>query len=116
MTHIAGDDRSQAVLLPDVLDDYVGPAHPVRFLDAFVAQLDLGGLGFQRATPAETGRPGYHPGDLLRRPVAPRRSDSNSQPTPIAASNAFSHRLRLQPTKGRRASRKVGGRASRLRS
>ena len=66
MTHIAGDDRTQAVLLPEVLDDYVGPAHPVRFLDAFVAQLDLAGLGFQRATPAETGRPGYDPGDLLR--------------------------------------------------
>ena len=66
MTHIVGDDRTQAVLLPEVLDDYVGPAHPVRFLDAFVAQLDLAGLGFQRATPAETGRPGYDPGDLLR--------------------------------------------------
>ena len=30
------------------------------------AQLDLGTLGFQRAVPAETGRPGYDPGDLLR--------------------------------------------------
>jgi transposase/macrodomain Ter protein organizer (MatP/YcbG family) len=66
MTHIAGVDRTQAVLLPDLLDDYVGPAHPVRFLDAFVAQLDLATLGFQRVTPAETGRPGYDPGDLLR--------------------------------------------------
>ena len=66
MTHLTGIDRTQAVLLPDVLDDYVGPAHPVRFLDAFVAQLDLAGLGFRRVTPAETGRPGYDPGDLLR--------------------------------------------------
>jgi len=54
------------VLLPEVLDDYVAAANPVRFLDAFVAQLDLGALGFQRAVPAETGRPGYDPGDLLR--------------------------------------------------
>jgi transposase len=66
VAHIAGTDRTQAVLLPDVLDDYVRPDNPVRFLEAFVAQLDLGALGFQRAVPAETGRPGYDPGDLLR--------------------------------------------------
>jgi transposase len=66
MAYIAGADRTQAVLLPEVLDDYVGADNPVRFLEAFVAQLDLAALGFQRAVPAETGRPGYDPGDLLR--------------------------------------------------
>lgn len=66
MAYIAGPDRTQAVLLPEVLDDYVGADNPVRFLDAFVGHLDLGALGFQRAEPAETGRPGYDPGDLLR--------------------------------------------------
>ena len=66
MAHIAGSDRTQAVLLPEVLDDYVTADNPVRFLDAFVAQLDLAALGFQRVVPAETGRPGYDPGDLLR--------------------------------------------------
>ena len=66
MAHFAGTDRTQAVLLPEVLDDYVRGENPVRFLEAFVAQLDLGALGFQRAVPAETGRPGYDPGDLLR--------------------------------------------------
>jgi transposase len=66
VAYIAGPDRSQAVLLPEVLDDFVGADNPVRFLDAFVARLDLGALGFQRAVPAETGRPGYDPGDLLR--------------------------------------------------
>jgi transposase len=66
MAHIPGADRSQAVLLPEVLDDYVRPDNPVRFLDAFVGQLELGALDFQRAVPAETGRPGYDPGDLLR--------------------------------------------------
>jgi transposase len=66
VAHIPGADRSQAVLLPEILDDYVRPDNPVRFLDAFVGQLDLGALGFQRAAPAETGRPGYDPGDLLR--------------------------------------------------
>ena len=66
MAYIPGVDRTQAVLLPEVLDDYVRAENPVRFLNAFVAQLDLGTLGFQRAVPAETGRPGYDPGDLLR--------------------------------------------------
>jgi transposase len=66
VAHIPGADRSQAVLLPEVLDDYVRPDNPVRFLDAFVAHLDLAALGYQRAVPAETGRPGYDPGDLLR--------------------------------------------------
>ena len=66
MAYIAGSDRTQLVLLPEVLDDYVSADNPVRFLDAFVAQLDLGALGFQRSVPADTGRPGYDPGDLLR--------------------------------------------------
>lgn len=66
MAYIAGTDRTQAVFLPEVLDDYVGADNPVRFLDAFVAHLDLATIGFRRAVPAETGRPGYDPGDLLR--------------------------------------------------
>src|SRR5207253_8995402 len=40
--------------------------NPVRFIDAFVSNLDLAALGFLRAQPAETGRPAYAPGDLLR--------------------------------------------------
>jgi hypothetical protein len=35
-------------------------------VDAFVASLDLGKLGFVRSVAAATGRPGYHPGDMLR--------------------------------------------------
>lgn len=66
MAYISGVDRTQAVLLPDMLDDYVAADNPVRFLDEFVTQLDLAALGFQRAIPAETGRPGYNPGDMLR--------------------------------------------------
>jgi transposase len=38
----------------------------VRFIDAFVATLDLHRLGFEKAVAATTGRPPYHPGDLLR--------------------------------------------------
>ena len=40
MAHITGNDRSQRLLLPDVVDDYVGPDNPVRFIDAFVDSPD----------------------------------------------------------------------------
>ena len=59
MAHITGTDRAQVLLLPDTVDDYVGPDNPVRFIDAFVDSLDLAGAGFERAEPKETGRPGY---------------------------------------------------------
>jgi transposase/IS5 family transposase len=66
MTHIAGIDRSQLLLLPEAVDDYVGADNPVRFIDAFVASLDLEAAGFARVTSKATGRPGYAPGDLLK--------------------------------------------------
>ena len=46
MAHITGHDRSQTLLLPESLDDYVGPDNPVRFIDAFVDGLDLAAAGF----------------------------------------------------------------------
>jgi transposase len=66
MTHIAGYDRSQVLLFPEAIDDYVGPDNPVRFIDAFVEELDLTAAGFARVEPAAIGRPGYAPGDLLK--------------------------------------------------
>ncbi len=66
MGYIAGVGRDQQVLFPEVLDDYVGAENPVRFIDAFVASLDLIALRVQRATPPATGRPAYDPADLLR--------------------------------------------------
>ena len=66
MPHIAGHNRSQALLLPESVDDYVGPENPVRFIDAFVEGLDLAAAGFVRVAPQVTGRPGYAPKDLLK--------------------------------------------------
>src|ERR1700728_853500 len=66
MTHIAGHDRSQTLLLPESLDEYVGPENPVRFIEAFVDGLDLTEAGFVRVKSKETGRPGYAPSDLLK--------------------------------------------------
>jgi transposase len=66
MTHIFGFERSQLLLLPEAVDDYVGVDNPVRFVDQFVDGLDLAAAGFNRVTPKATGRPGYAPGDLLK--------------------------------------------------
>jgi transposase len=65
MSYIDGYCRTQRLLLPDVLDDYVTEEHPVRFIDAYVESLDLERLGFARAHAVLTGRPGYDPRDLL---------------------------------------------------
>src|SRR3954465_2453904 len=66
MTHIAGHDRLLTLLLPESLDEYVGPENPVRFIDAWVDGLDLNATGFARTTAKATGRPGYAPKDLLK--------------------------------------------------
>src|SRR4028118_1690535 len=66
MGHLSGHDRSQLLLLPEVVDDYVGPDNPVRFIEAFVDELDLVAAGFARVVPKATGRPGYDPADLLK--------------------------------------------------
>ncbi len=63
---IAGVDRGQSTLFPECLEDWVGEENPVRVIDVFVDELDLGGLGFDRAEPEATGRPGYHPAMLLK--------------------------------------------------
>ncbi len=64
--YIEGLDRRQTFLLPECVDDYVDEDNPVRVVEAFVDGLDLVELGFERAVPAETGRPSYHPATLLK--------------------------------------------------
>src|SRR5829696_3448026 len=66
MAHLTGHDRSQTLLLPESLDDYVAAENPVRFIEAFVDSLDLTAAGFARVQPKATGRPGYAPADLLK--------------------------------------------------
>jgi transposase len=64
--YVEGLDRRQTFLLPESLEDYVDENNPVRVIEVFVEALDLTALGFGRAVPAETGRPGYHPAVLLK--------------------------------------------------
>lgn len=63
---IEGTEREQLSLLPTCLDEYVEDDNPVRVVDAFIDELDLGRLGFAGVVPAATGRPGYHPSTLLK--------------------------------------------------
>ena len=63
---VEGEDRRQGVLLPEFLDDYVSEENPVRVIDVFVEELDLGALGFEGVVAEATGRPAYHPGVLLK--------------------------------------------------
>jgi transposase len=61
MAHLSGTDRAQLLLLPEAVDDYVGPDNPVRSMEAFVDGLDLAAAGFVRVAAKETGRPRYEP-------------------------------------------------------
>jgi transposase len=63
---VEGEDRRQATLLPDCLDDDVTEDNPVRFVEAFIDELDLAALGFAGIVPEVTGRPAYHPATLLK--------------------------------------------------
>ena len=68
---VEGEDRRQAYLLPESLDDYVAEDNPVRVVEVFIDELDLGALGLP--TPATA----------LCTPTAPtpsfRRSATSSQ-------------------------------------
>jgi len=63
---IEGQCRTQTVLLPECLEDFVAEDNPVRVIEAFVEILDLGTLGFESVKAAATGRPAYHPSAPLK--------------------------------------------------
>lgn len=66
MGYIEGQDRNQIILFPESIDDYISDSNPVRLIDVYVDQLDLGELGFKRAASPTMGRPSYDPKDLLK--------------------------------------------------
>jgi len=63
---VEGADRSQTTLFPDCLEDWIDEDNPVRVVDVFVEETDLGELGFDGVEPEVTGRPSYHPSVLLK--------------------------------------------------
>jgi transposase len=66
MAYIKGEHRSQHTLFPPTLDELIPQNHVCRVIEAFVDRLDMAKLDFVRSEPAETGRPGYNPRDLLK--------------------------------------------------
>ena len=60
-------DRTQRLLLPERVEDYVGENHQVRALDAYVDTLDLASLGFKHTeTGTVAGQPPYNPWAMLK--------------------------------------------------
>ncbi|WP_418792151.1 transposase [Phosphitispora sp. TUW77] len=66
MGYICGEDRNQIQFYTNTLEELLDEDNPVRVIDAFVESLNIAELGIQRAEPANTGRPPYHPKDLLK--------------------------------------------------
>ena len=64
MGYIEGTDRDQTSYWS--LEEMVAEESMVRVINKFVDICDLTELGFTRTEPAETGRPGYPPGPLVK--------------------------------------------------
>jgi transposase len=62
---IEGEDRHQATLFPERLDDYIAEDSAVPLIDVFIDGLDISGLGF-KAEANVIGRPAYHPRTMLK--------------------------------------------------
>ena len=58
MQHITGIARNQMVFTS--LEDSISKDNPVRFIDAFVENIDLKALGFELRTPKTEGRPSFN--------------------------------------------------------
>lgn len=63
---IESECRTQTRLLPESINDYIADTNPMRILDVFVDELELGKLGFDGVEPAITGRPTYQPCHSLK--------------------------------------------------
>jgi transposase len=62
---IEGECRTQATLFPERLDDNIAESSPVRVIDVFVDELELGSLRF-KTVPEDTGWSPYQPATLLK--------------------------------------------------
>ena len=62
---IEGENRFQATLFPEQLDDYIAEDNSVRVIDVFIDGIDLSGMGF-KTVPEILGRPAYHPATMLK--------------------------------------------------
>ena len=64
---IEGEARTQSLLFPERLDDWIEEENPVRVIDAFVDELDMKELGFDGVVLSlRRADPAYHPSTLLK--------------------------------------------------
>jgi len=54
---VEGADRGQSMLFPECLEDWIDEDNPVRVIDIFVDELDLGELGFSGVVRRRRGGP-----------------------------------------------------------
>jgi len=66
MEYITGEERSQTIMLPDSIEEYVDENNSVRVIDAYIDSLNLVELGFLNSELNDTGRPPYDPKDMLK--------------------------------------------------
>jgi len=66
MSYIVGQDRNQAQMFPEYLENYVDDDNPVRVIDSFVNSLDLRKLQFTKTKAGGPGAPKYNPKDLAK--------------------------------------------------
>ncbi len=66
MPYVQGVDRNQTTLFPESIEDYITGDNPVRVIDVYVEQLDMGVLKFNFATAPSVGRPPYDPRIMLK--------------------------------------------------
>ena len=66
MYYIKGENRAQAILFPESLDEYISRDNPVRIIDEYVRGLNLKALQFTHSTPSFSGRPPYHPATMIK--------------------------------------------------
>jgi transposase len=66
MRYLQGVERTQGMLLPALVEDYVTEENPVRAIDAFVEGLELGNLEIKERRAGESGAPGYAPQAMLK--------------------------------------------------
>lgn len=85
---IEGEARTQATWLPELVEDYIAEGNPVRVIDVFVDELDL---GKQPCSPPSmrTARSAWSAAPATRCRRTASRSSSR-WPSPTTGSNAAS--------------------------
>ena len=66
MSYLQTPHRRQETLFPIARNESAGVESAARFVEAFVASLDLAEEGFEVVVSGRAGRPGYAPEDLVK--------------------------------------------------